>query len=366
MNKECSSVSQHAQSHLNTRARRSAACSDLAEAVLRATDVSALAAELVSPRSLGRQLTANCPFHVDRSPSLSVNAESGKFYCFGCGAKGDIFDLAGHVWGIDGFRARVEAVARWAGVAWMLGPSGGCPTKLAHRTPPGANRLRDARKAVDRSEVAELWSHLVPVTEDNDVSEYLSIRRLDCAAIADRDVARALPRDLSLPRWAAFQRTPWSASGHRLIAQLFDCEGRLASLTARRVIDSPDDGRKALFPPGPRAGLLLADASGQWMLRAPGDSLAKEVWVAEGLTDFLALSCDISLADETAPAVLAIVGPASWSTAVAARLPERAPVVIAVDHDAAGERYAQEIIRSLSSRRTSIERWVPRTNRARP
>jgi len=31
-----------------------------------------------------------CPFHEDKSPSLSLSNEKGVFNCFGCGAKGNI------------------------------------------------------------------------------------------------------------------------------------------------------------------------------------------------------------------------------------------------------------------------------------
>jgi len=33
---------------------------------------------------------AKCPFHKDRTPSLSLSNEKGLFYCFGCKAKGDL------------------------------------------------------------------------------------------------------------------------------------------------------------------------------------------------------------------------------------------------------------------------------------
>ena len=33
-----------------------------------------------------------CPFHADRTPSMKLN--EGYFYCFGCGASGDVIDLA--------------------------------------------------------------------------------------------------------------------------------------------------------------------------------------------------------------------------------------------------------------------------------
>ena len=42
----------------------------------------------------GTELRLHCPFHADSTPSLSINAQTGKFHCFGCHAKGgDIFDF---------------------------------------------------------------------------------------------------------------------------------------------------------------------------------------------------------------------------------------------------------------------------------
>src|SRR5690606_12375479 len=31
-----------------------------------------------------------CPFHSEKSPSFSVNAEEGRYHCFGCGKSGDV------------------------------------------------------------------------------------------------------------------------------------------------------------------------------------------------------------------------------------------------------------------------------------
>lgn len=39
----------------------------------------------------GRNDVVCCPFHNDRGPSLKLNEKY--FFCFGCGAKGDIFDF---------------------------------------------------------------------------------------------------------------------------------------------------------------------------------------------------------------------------------------------------------------------------------
>ena len=41
----------------------------------------------------GRDYWCCCPFHEEKTPSCKINDDQGSFYCFGCGAKGDIFTL---------------------------------------------------------------------------------------------------------------------------------------------------------------------------------------------------------------------------------------------------------------------------------
>lgn len=336
--------------------------SELLPRVISSIDVDALVGELVAVRRVGRTLVGCCPFHEDQTPSLNVFLDTGKFFCFGCQEKGDILDLAGHFWGVSGFRNQLVAVARWGGLAWALdrlegrgGPQANAPISKPISRP-------RARKPVDRAEVAALWSQCLPVMDSPAVSEYLRNRRLDPIEIADRDLARALPKGLTLPEWASFQRVAWNRSQHLLVARLFDSQGRLASMTARRTIDS-DEMPKALFPPGPRAGFLLADDAGQWVLRAPHDYLPDEVWIAEGVTDCFSLACDFSFDQESAPGVLSIVGPSSWSKAVADRIPDRVVVVVTVDPDGPGEKYFAEIIKSFEHRPVCIDRWTPKRER---
>ena len=65
----------------------------------------------VELRPQGGRLSGRCPFHEDRSPSLVVYPETRSFYCFGCGAGGDVIDFVRLAGGLS-FR---EAVARLAG-----------------------------------------------------------------------------------------------------------------------------------------------------------------------------------------------------------------------------------------------------------
>jgi len=58
--------------------------------VREATDMVAVVSEYTQLRRVGRRWNGLCPFHVERSPSFSVNAEEGLYYCFGCGVRGDV------------------------------------------------------------------------------------------------------------------------------------------------------------------------------------------------------------------------------------------------------------------------------------
>ena len=46
---------------------------------------------------------ARCPFHDDRHPSLKLNPDF--YYCFGCGAKGDVIDLVAGLFDLSPYEA---------------------------------------------------------------------------------------------------------------------------------------------------------------------------------------------------------------------------------------------------------------------
>ncbi|HWD95916.1 MAG TPA: DNA primase [Acidimicrobiales bacterium] len=54
-----------------------------------ATDIVALIGETVALKRTGQRWTGLCPFHGEKTPSFSVNAEEGRYYCFGCRVSGD-------------------------------------------------------------------------------------------------------------------------------------------------------------------------------------------------------------------------------------------------------------------------------------
>ncbi|MDP2674568.1 MAG: CHC2 zinc finger domain-containing protein [Dehalococcoidia bacterium] len=59
----------------------------------------------------GQRLLGCCPFHRDGHPSLVVYPRNESYFCFGCGAGGDVIDFVGRLHGV-GFK---EAAAMLAG-----------------------------------------------------------------------------------------------------------------------------------------------------------------------------------------------------------------------------------------------------------
>lgn len=63
----------------------------------------------------GSNLKAKCPFHNEKTPSFFISPDRGTYYCFGCGAKGDIFTFVEEFEGLD-FRGALKLLADKAGV----------------------------------------------------------------------------------------------------------------------------------------------------------------------------------------------------------------------------------------------------------
>ena len=63
----------------------------------------------------GVNFKARCPFHNEKTPSFYVSPDRNNYYCFGCGAKGDIFSFIEQFEGVD-FRGALKMLAEKAGV----------------------------------------------------------------------------------------------------------------------------------------------------------------------------------------------------------------------------------------------------------
>ena len=88
---------------------------DFIESVRDAGDIVRLVADYVPLKGAGLRMKGLCPFHQEKTPSFSVDAERQLFYCFGCQAGGDIFKFV-QLYENIGFGDAVRRLAEQFGV----------------------------------------------------------------------------------------------------------------------------------------------------------------------------------------------------------------------------------------------------------
>jgi DNA primase len=201
-----------------------------------ATDFVALASEHMALRKVGRRWVGLCPFHMEKTPSLSINAEDGFFHCFGCGKGGDVITFLRELEHLD-FVEAVEKLAARAGVTLRYDEGSG-------RDQQRRNRIYEVlAAAVD-------WYHQLLLTSPEGAAarRYLrSQRGYDSQTVRRYHLGWApagwtrLQGALKLPSGALAdaglvvtgERGPVDAFRDRLLFPIFDPSGRPVGLGGR-------------------------------------------------------------------------------------------------------------------------------------
>lgn len=137
-----------------------------------ASDFVAVAAEHIALKRVGRNYSGLCPFHSEKSPSFSINPEKGVYFCYGCGAKGDVITFVRDLERLD-FAAAVERLAAKANIALRYDNEAA-----------GRDRVRRT-KLLDAVAVAAEWYHqrLLTSADAGRARSYLRSRGYDGDAI---------------------------------------------------------------------------------------------------------------------------------------------------------------------------------------
>ncbi len=85
------------------------------ETIRARVDIVELIGSYLPLKRAGSTYKALCPFHNEKTPSFTVNAQRQIFHCFGCGAGGDVFSFIMQREGMD-FAGAATLLARQAGV----------------------------------------------------------------------------------------------------------------------------------------------------------------------------------------------------------------------------------------------------------
>ena len=119
---------------------------------------------------VSRNGMACCPFHNDRHPSLKLNEEY--FFCFGCGAKGDVIDFVARFFDLSSYEAAQKLASDFG-----LDPKP--PTSAAMLKPkrPYIRQFREDemlcfRVLMDYLHLLEDWKvRYAPKTPDDDLDD---------------------------------------------------------------------------------------------------------------------------------------------------------------------------------------------------
>ena len=78
-------------------------------------DISEIAAGYMQLKRRGRNLVGLCPFHGEKTPSFNIYTDTSSFYCFGCGAAGDVITFVMKIENLDYLEA-VKFLAQRSGM----------------------------------------------------------------------------------------------------------------------------------------------------------------------------------------------------------------------------------------------------------
>ncbi len=130
------------------------------------TDIVALIGEHAALKRQGQRWVGLCPFHTEKTPSFSVNAEQGFYYCFGCQAKGDAITFVREIEHLD----FVEAVRRLADRSGVT----------LHEDAAAGRDSKRRRRLLEAMEQATEWYHerLLTGADAGAARDYLRSRGL--------------------------------------------------------------------------------------------------------------------------------------------------------------------------------------------
>ena len=92
-------------------------------------DIEQIIGAYVPLRRRGRNLVGLCPFHNEKTPSFTVYPENQSYYCFGCGAGGEVINFIRRIENLD----YVEAVRFLCDRAGMVMPADGYDSSMAEK-----------------------------------------------------------------------------------------------------------------------------------------------------------------------------------------------------------------------------------------
>ena len=262
------------------------------EDVKAAADMVSVVSARTQLRKAGARFLGRCPFHEERTPSFSVNPTDKLYYCFGCGAKGDLITFVRETEQLD-----------FAGAIEWLADRFNVPIEYDETTPQQDARRRRRERLLELLDAAAsfyeryLWeSQAGSLARDylagralgeNVCREYRLGLALGGTTLTRKALQRGFTRDELLAAGLVNRRGNDYFSG-RLLFPLADARGRVLGFQARKLREN--DPLRAKYVNSPE-GELFRKGDLLYGLDRARTAIAKQerAVVVEGNTDVLAL-----------------------------------------------------------------------------
>lgn len=129
------------------------------------SDITDVVSSYVNLKRRGKNMVGLCPFHNEKTGSFNLYPENGSFYCFGCGAGGDVITFIRRIENLD----YIEAVKFLAQRAGLQVPEQGVDDSMS--------RLRQRVLEINR-ETARFFAAQLLKPEGKPGLDYFTRRRL--------------------------------------------------------------------------------------------------------------------------------------------------------------------------------------------
>lgn len=288
----------------------------------------------------GREWTACCPFHEEKTPSFYVNDQKQFYHCFGCGAHGDVISWMTEQRGLS----FIDAIKELAAEAGMEVPA---PDPVA------AKRAEKRAELIDVTTEAQDWFvHNLHSAGGRAALDYLKRRGLKPETLREFGFGYAPENKQALP--AALPRfddsmlvetgmrictddgTMYDRFRDRIMLPIQDARGRVIGFGGR-ILESRDGVAKYLNSPDTP---LFDKGRTLYNLHraAPASRQTGRVVVVEGYMDVVALA-QAGIADVVAP-----MGTALTETQLELLWRMAEVPVLCFDGDAAGQKAAMRAV----------------------
>ena len=88
---------------------------EILDEIKQSNDIVEVISQYIHLKRSGRNYFGICPFHNEKSPSLSVSPDKQIFHCFGCGVGGNVISFISKIEGV-GFKEAIEILAEKANI----------------------------------------------------------------------------------------------------------------------------------------------------------------------------------------------------------------------------------------------------------